>query len=73
MILDEEILSHWFRYQGETNKLYLTSAEKNILSYVLNMLSSVQYCSHRSYNDKELWNYKKLLLHFSITYLWGFS
>ena len=73
MILDEEILSHWFRYQGETNKLYLTSAEKNMLNYVLNMLSSVQYCSHRSYNVEELWNYKKLLLHFSITYLWGFS
>ena len=31
MILDEEILSHWFRYQGETNKLYLTSAEKKHL------------------------------------------
>ena len=34
MILDEEILSHWFRQQGETNKLYLTSAEKNMLSQV---------------------------------------
>lgn len=70
MILDEEILSHWFRYgEGETNKLYLTSAETNMLNYFLNMLSSVQYCSHRSYNVEVLWNYKKLLLHFSITYL----